>query len=619
MLLQDDSSDDRRRGELMSLLSGSSVARTEDLDRLAAALDDSTVQIIEIPGGSSSGDPFTALVDAGRAIAGALSPEAVRQAVQRHAVTVLEAHRCQVVDVRDGEVLPTGDGTLGGVGEHTALLAAAAAERREVTVSELPPGQGRGSALCAPIVRSGRVVACCYAVFDEPAAAADPERQRLATLLAALAGATLEHVAGSEAHFRALVRNSHDLTIVTDPTGRALYVSPSITRILGYAPGDFTQLDGRLVHADDAAAVVDAFRLCRFSPATRPNVELRVRHRDGSWRWLELRLTNLLADDSIRGIVFNFRDATDRKAAELALAAATEQLRLSFENAPIGMALTGLEGDRAGVLMRVNQALADMLGRSRQELQGANIGGLSHPDDRAADEAAQQRFQQGLATSYSADKRYRHYDGRWIWVHLQANLVAAEVASERYVINQLLDVTEQREAEEHLTFLALHDPLTGLANRRLLLDRLTMAMARATRTGRRVGVLYLDLDGFKAVNDSWGHEQGDLLLRQAATRLLGLVRESDTLARLGGDEFVLVADDLGGASDAVGIAARILDTFDQPFELGGQVRVTLSTSVGVSLAAAGDNPKTVLHQADVAMYQAKQQGRRCFRVCDDQR
>lgn len=603
----------------MSLLSGSAAFPTEDLERLAAGVNDSRWDLLEVPGKASKVDPFTALVEAGRAVAGAISPEAVRQAVQRHAPIVLGARRCQVLDIRGHQVLAASDGDDTGIGPHVVSLVAGACERGEVVISELPPPEGPGSALCAPILRNGRVVACCYAVFDDPAAAGDGERQRLATLLAALAGATLEHVAGSEAHFRALVRNSHDLTIVTDANGRALYVSPSMSRILGYAPGDFTQLDSHLVHADDAAGVLDAFRLCRFSPATRPSVELRVRHRDGSWRWLELRMSNLLADDSIRGIVFNLRDATDRKAAELALSAATERLRLSFENAPIGMALTGLEGNRAGVLMRVNQALADMLGLSREALQGANIWDLSHPDDRAADAAAQQRLQEGVATSYSADKRYRHADGRWIWVHLQANLVAAEVASERYVINQLLDVTEQREAEEHLTFLALHDPLTGLANRRLLLDRLTMALARASRTGRRVGAFYLDLDGFKGVNDSWGHEQGDQLLRQTAARLAALVRESDTLARLGGDEFVLVADDLNGRSDAVGIAARILDTFDQPFELGGQVRVTLSTSVGVSLAAGGDDPKTVLRHADVAMYQAKQQGRRCFRVCDDQR
>jgi diguanylate cyclase (GGDEF)-like protein len=185
---------------------------------------------------------------------------------------------------------------------------------------------------------------------------------------------------------------------------------------------------------------------------------------------------------------------------------------------------------------------------------------------------------------------------------------------QQYLINQMLDITQRRASVEQLTFLALHDPLTGLANRRLLLDRLTVALARATRSGRMVAVLYLDLDRFKGINDAFGHDQGDQLLQAAASRLNELVRDSDTLARLGGDEFVLVADDLAGAPEAVVIAERIQTALKEPFDLPGGVRVSVGASVGISVAGGDADPSTLLRHADAAMYQAKEQGRACHRL-----
>jgi diguanylate cyclase (GGDEF)-like protein/PAS domain S-box-containing protein len=265
-------------------------------------------------------------------------------------------------------------------------------------------------------------------------------------------------------------------------------------------------------------------------------------------------------------------------------------------------------------LLRVNDAMADLLGFTREELEGRTVGQLSHPDDRAADEAAMARFQTNQSFSFATEKRYRHADGHYIWVQLQSSMVASDTGPRRFVISQLLDITERRVAEERLTFLVLHDPLTGLANRRLLLDRLSLALARTARSGRLVAVLYLDLDRFKSINDSLGHDFGDQLLLQASSRLSELVRDADTLGRLGGDEFVLVADDLASASDALVIAQRIQESFDKPFELAGGVEVSVTASVGVAVAAGAEDPQTLLRQADEAMYQAKEQGRSCYQL-----
>ncbi len=446
-------------------------------------------------------DRFDALLSAGRAIAAATTVAAVRQAVEDALATVLPIDQAFLFEVRGLDIAPIDGDREWVLDDGTRALIHQAMAADGVVTS--------GSALCAPISRTGRMTGGFLVTRREASGVFDHEDRRLAEFIAALAGATLDHVARSEAHFRALVRNSHDLTIVTDASGRTLYVSPSMTRLLGYPTTVVGQLDGHLVHPDDQERVLNAYRLARFSPATRPTIELRAQHRDGSWRWLEMTVTNLLADELIQGLVFNIRDITDRKSAEVALEQASEQFRLSFENAPIGMALTSIDPATEGRMLRVNQAMADMLGYTRDDLLCRTVAEITHPDDRRADQAAVASFLSGQATSFATEKRFLHADGHSIWVQLQVNMVMGHDGPHRYVINQMLDVTERREAEERLTFLALHDPLTGLANRRLLLDRLSLALARAARTGRMVAVLYLDLDRFKGINDSLGHDRGD--------------------------------------------------------------------------------------------------------------
>lgn len=400
-------------------------------------------------------DRFAALLNAGRAIAAATSDTAIRQAINEAVPVVLGARSCYTFAVQGSEPVDVG-ADQAPAGLRPALIRQAIASGQVVTA---PPGlrghvadravrSGGRSALCAPISRGGKVIACFYAVHRDVAGAFGDEDLRLAAFIAGVAGATLEHVAGSEARFRALVRNSHDLTIVADADGRAKYVSPSVTRMLGYAPSEFSSFDGHLVHPDDQQRVLDAFRLSRFSPATHPTVEFRIQHRNGSWRWLDMTATNLLADSTIRGLVFNIRDVTDRKEAEVALAQASEQFRLSFENAPIGMAVSSIGPDSAGCLLKVNQALADLLGYTRGELEGRTMGELTHPDDQEVDAVALARFQAHDTTSYTSEKRYRHADGHWVWVQLQASLVAGGDDAHNYVISQMLDITERRAAEE---------------------------------------------------------------------------------------------------------------------------------------------------------------------------
>lgn len=191
---------------------------------------------------------------------------------------------------------------------------------------------------------------------------------------------------------------------------------------------------------------------------------------------------------------------------------------------------------------------------------------------------------------------------RW-FVARASRFLAATVGEGAVVAHE--DVTERKLAEEALAHLALHDPLTNLPNRRLLWDRLEHALSRAERDGTTVEVLYLDLEGFKAVNDEFGHEAGDRLLVEVAGRLKGCLRGSDTAARLGGDEFVVVLERSGDEGEALSLSERIASALKEPFLVGGTER-TLAASIGVaSSSPPHERPEDLLRSADLAMYRAK--------------
>jgi diguanylate cyclase (GGDEF)-like protein/PAS domain S-box-containing protein len=594
---------------------------TSDLSRIEAG---ATSGVADEPATLSLADRFASLLEAGREIVAATSNTAVFEAVAEAARGLLRAERCHVLETDGGfeKRLVTVSG------EHVEGISASAVREaiesgtvvcRTPSVTDDAADSlvlaGVRSLLCAPIHSGGRVVACFYATHKEVAGLFGSEEALLATFITTLAGAALEQVSGQAARFRALVEHSSDVTFLVDENARSSYVSPTATRILGYTPEEMLGDQGLArVHPDDLKASIAAFLKVVANPGSFGKVECRVLHKDGSWRWIEVSHTNRLHDPAVRSVVVNLHDTTERRLAEQNLARAAEQFRLAFDNAPIGVALVSQRPNNRGAFLLVNGALAEMLGTGRKDLEGKLMSELTHPDDLAADAEDGERFERGETDVSRTEKRYRHRNGAWIWVNQHSGLIRDDSGVPDYMITQVVDITQRRAAQEQLTHQALHDPLTGLPNRRLFLDRLDQGLARAKRRGGRVALLYLDLDRFKVINDSFGHATGDLVLIESARRLHALIRSSDTLARLGGDEFVLLVDDLVEPEEIGAIALRISEALSQPITVPPGVAVSVTTSIGIRIGYEHDAGSVLLRDADTALYRAKERGRACYEI-----
>jgi len=422
-------------------------------------------------------------------------------------------------------------------------------------------------------------------------------------------------LAESEERFRAIVHGSTDIVLVIDAETRLKYVSPVAERLLGY---EAESVIGRsafdFVHPDDVDRVMQSFVELLEGPQTGEveGVEIRVLRSDGTYLDVEAVGTNLLDNPAIGGMIINIRDISERKRAERALNEAQERFRSAFEHAPIGMGLAGADS----VIFRANRALGELVGRTPEELVGTSIKDITHPDDWEVNAVEMRRLFAGEIQSYKMEKRYLHAHGHAVWGALSVSLVRDVDGEPLYMVGQMEDITERKAIGERLAHQAIHDPMTGLPNRVLFMDRLALALKRAQRRHHRVAVVFLDLDRFKLVNDSLGHASGDQLLIAVADRLRSALRPSDTVARFGGDEFTVLCDDLVEDGTALEVAQRMARAIERPVLLP-EGEVFVSASLGIAVSGNGDDtPSTLLRDADTAMYRAKDQGRARIELFD---
>ncbi|MCC8994651.1 MAG: EAL domain-containing protein [Candidatus Contendobacter sp.] len=288
--------------------------------------------------------------------------------------------------------------------------------------------------------------------------------------------------------------------------------------------------------------------------------------------------------------------------------ASEARFRSYFELPLIGIALTGADKR----WWEVNDRLCELLGYRRTQLLGMTWAELTHVDDLAMDVTQFERVINRRAEGYSLEKRFIRQDGALLYANVSTRCVRRANGAVDYFVMVIQDITERKQAEEHIERLAHHDALTGLPNRVLLSDRLQQTVARAARDHTLAGTMLVDLDRFKLINDGLGHAVGDRLLREVAERLQECIRQGDTISRQGGDEFAVLLPDLENDEGAVRIAQRMLESVAEPYRLDSH-ELSVTCSIGISLYPRdGRNADLLLKNADIALYRAKDMGRNTY-------
>jgi len=279
--------------------------------------------------------------------------------------------------------------------------------------------------------------------------------------------------------------------------------------------------------------------------------------------------------------------------------------------------------DALGRVLSWNKGAQRIKGWSAREIKGQHVSRFYSREDIERG-TPQRELELAAGGRFETEGWRARRDGSRFWANVVLTAVRDAGGALRGFAQLTRDFTERREIEAHrkhneerLESAALHDALTGLANRQLLDDRVSLAIAHARRNKSAMAVLYLDLDGFKEVNDELGHDGGDALLKAVAQRLVAAGRAVDTTARLGGDEFGLVLWQIASPGDAAGVAAKVIEAISQPYDIGGRaVRVTLSVGVAI-YPAHGEDAATLLKSADLALHEVKHSGKNAYRVFGD--
>jgi diguanylate cyclase (GGDEF)-like protein/PAS domain S-box-containing protein len=395
---------------------------------------------------------------------------------------------------------------------------------------------------------------------------------------------------------------------VVTPTGFWRHVNPRVCDLLGYSPGELaTRRVLDLMHPDDVAAAAEEGRAALAGGSSAYRSVKRFVHAEGFivWTGLDVRVIHE-ADGAPDHLFVQFEDLTNQYAIEATLAELEQKFRYAFHGAPVGVAIVGLDGRS----VEVNDSLCSILGYPRNEMQRRSFEEITHPADIDADLQLVDQLLTGQIPNYSLDKRYIAADGRVVWAKLSVSLVRSDDGRPQFFVSHVQDVTAERAAQDQLAYLATHDQLTGLVNRSHAVRQLTAMQQEADDNGGHVAVVFIDLQGFKAINDRLGHHAGDQALSEIARRLAQTVHPADVPARLGGDEFVVCLSALSSHRNVAmmqgsAACARIVDAIAVPMEVAGHT-VEVQASAGLALCQGSSEAATsLIRRADEAMYRSR--------------
>lgn len=401
----------------------------------------------------------------------------------------------------------------------------------------------------------------------------------------------------------------------TTPEGHILRCNAEFAEIIGYPREEVRGLMLQEITPDeDGAQCIASFQKLWTGASDALSLEIRLIRKDGELTWSKFTVSLLRDREGWPShLLAHVEGLKDRKVsmpetAESAAETKEDRYRSTFDTSPDGVLIVRATD---GKIIDANPAFLEIMRFDREEV----LGRTSTQVGMWADESDSHKVAEDLQEKGSCrdlEVRLRRKVGEIFWAELSA--AYADIDGEQCVISYIRDVSEAKADEEQIRTLAFYDTLTGLPNRRLLWERLRQALISSIRSGAKHALLFVDLDGFKSLNDTLGHHIGDLLLQETAKRIAGCVREVDTVARLGGDEFVIVLEDLSqipeiAAAQARTVGGKILAAIDQPFLLEGRECHTTS-SMGITVFGnQNESTNEVLQQADIAMYQAKAAGR----------
>jgi diguanylate cyclase (GGDEF)-like protein/PAS domain S-box-containing protein len=414
---------------------------------------------------------------------------------------------------------------------------------------------------------------------------------------------TIERLVDTESELRVLLDDLPEAVISIDAGGLVRGTNTKAAELTGRSTGELAGTPLReLVEVGDRPNIDAWLAEARWRSGV-DGTTLRLTGADGTVTVVEATYDQ--PRGSTDGAIVRLLDVTEREGRGRALEQARRRFQQAFHSAPTGMALVRLDNS---TIIDANRSLAEMLHRPVDDLVGRSIREITHPDDLKAAAVHRARLELGIVDTYLLDQRYERSDGTYVWA--RTRVAVTEDDGIPLAITHIEDVTEQRRVADQLRWAATHDDLTGLPNRTELLSRVDQLL-----TGCPVGtvaLLFIDLDNFKAVNDSLGHGIGDRLLTVMSERIRGAVGEGTLLARFGGDEFIVVlqahADD---PFDPGGVAERLRSTIREAVDVEG-TEFFITASIGFSINAAESTVAAdLLRDADGAMYRAKSRGRDC--------